>query len=142
MGLEHRTPQPWIVHVVDDDPAVCCSLKFTFELDGFAVKTYTSSGEFLASELPSRGCMVVDYNLPDLNGLDLLRELGQRDVRLPAFLITSNPSHTLRSRADAQGVAIIEKPLLSDQLSEAVQESFTRHETLLHAASAGAAFHS
>lgn len=129
MGLESHVPQPWVVHVVDDDPAVCCSLKFTFELDGFSVKTYASSGEFLASELPSHGCMVVDYNLPDLNGLDLLRELNQRDVRLPAFLITSNPSHILRNRADAQGVAIIEKPLLSDQLSDAVHDSFTRRMT-------------
>ncbi len=126
MGQEGQLPQPWIVHVVDDDSAVCSALRFTFELDGFNVRTYASSGEMLAAELPSSGCMVVDYNLPGLNGLDLLHELGQRNVHLPAFLITSNPSHTVRSRASAQGVAIIEKPLLGDQLSEAVHSSFAR----------------
>ncbi|MGE4372014.1 MAG: response regulator transcription factor [Xanthobacter sp.] len=126
MDPERCVSQPWIVHVVDDDSAVCNALKFTFELDGFDVKTYASSGEVLAAELPRHGCMVVDYNLPDINGLDLLRTLDQRNVHLPAFLITTSPSHTIRNRATALGVEIIEKPLLSNQLADAVLKSFSR----------------
>ena len=47
-------------------------------------------------------------------------------MRLPSFLITTNPTARVRQRADAEGVAIIEKPLLGNQLSEAVRESFSR----------------
>jgi FixJ family two-component response regulator len=116
----------WIVHVVDDDMAVCSSLKFALEIEGFCVRTYASSRELLDAEISCRGCMIVDYNLPGLNGLDLLNELGRRDVKLPSFLITSNPAAHVRRRADTQGVAIIEKPLLGNQLSEAVRESYSR----------------
>lgn len=122
---EMAPAQPWIVHVVDDDAAVCSSLKFALELDGFDVRTYAGYSELLAADLPRAGCLIVDYNLPGLNGLDLLGELSRRDVHLPSFLITSNPTANVRRRAQAQGVAIIEKPLLSNQLSEAVRASFT-----------------
>ena len=120
------TSAPWVVHIVDDDAAVCGSLKFTFELDGFDVRTYAGFQELMAADLPRHGCMIVDYNLPEINGLELLRELDRRNVHLPSFLITSNPSPNVRQRADAQGVAIIEKPLLGNQLSEAVRDSFVR----------------
>lgn len=118
-------PLPWIVHVVDDDQAVCNALKFAFEIDGFFVRTYANSGELLA-DLPCGGCVIVDYNLPGLNGLELILELDRRQVHLPSFLITSNPSQSVRRRASAQGVAIIEKPLLGNQLAEAVRDSFVR----------------
>lgn len=119
----------WVVHVVDDDPAVCSSLKFALEIEGFSVRTYASGSDVLAADLPAelaQGCMIVDYNLPGLNGLDLLHELHRRAVRLPAFLITTDPSQHVRRRARAQGVVIIEKPLLGNQLSEALRESFVQ----------------
>ncbi|MFG1401250.1 response regulator transcription factor [Xanthobacter sediminis] len=120
------TSAPWVVHIVDDDAAVRSSLQFTFELDGFDVRTYGGFHELMAADLPHCGCMIVDYNLPEINGLELLRELDRRNVHLPSFLITSNPSQNVRQRANAQGVSIIEKPLLGNQLSEAVRDSFVR----------------
>lgn len=122
----HGAASPWVVHIVDDDAAVRSALKFTFELDGFDVRTYGGFHELMAADLPHCGCMIVDYNLPEINGLELLRELDRRNVHLPSFLITSNPSQNVRKRATAQGVAIIEKPLLGNQLSEAVRDSFAR----------------
>lgn len=116
----------FVVHIVDDDPAVCSSLKFVLEVDGFSVRTYARSEEVLTADIACGGCMIVDYNLPGINGLDLLRELGRRDVKLPSFLITTDPAQHVRSRATAQGVAIIEKPLLGNQLAEAVRDSFAR----------------
>ncbi len=120
------SPEAWVVHVVDDDPAVCNALKFSLEIDGFCVRTYTNSGEFLSAHLPPGGCVIVDYNLPGINGLELLTELDRRAVHLPAFLITTDPAQHVRRRAIAQGVSIIEKPLLGNQLSEAIKESYAR----------------
>ncbi len=70
------SPQAPNVLVVDDVPAVCSALKFSLELDGFAVRTFRGGAELLsATDLPRCGCLVVDYHLPALNGLDLLLAL-------------------------------------------------------------------
>ena len=124
--MASEEPPAFVVHIVDDDPAVCNSLKFALEVDGFNVQTYARSEDVLAADISCGGCMIVDYNLPGLNGLDLLRELDRRHVHLPAFLITSNPALHVRRRATHQGVAIIEKPHHGHQLAEAVRDSFVR----------------
>ena len=124
--MASEEPPAFVVHIVDDDPAVCNSLKFALEVDGFNVQTYARSEDVLAADISCGGCMIVDYNLPGLNGLDLLRELDRRHVHLPAFLITSNPALHVRRRATEQGVAIIEKPLQGNQFAEAVRDSFVR----------------
>lgn len=110
------------VVLVDDDVAVAHALKFSLELDGFQVLTYPEGEALLASgPLPQHGCLVLDVNLPGMDGLELLRRLRERAVGLPAVLITTNPNAALRARAAAAGVPIIEKPLLSDALLDAVR---------------------
>ncbi len=124
---ESGTSAGGVVLVIDDDPAVRGSLKFSLEIEGFDVRTYANADELLrADDLPSRGCLIVDYYLPGVNGLDLLRELSDRHVSLPAILITTQPTANVRRRATSAGVAIIEKPLLNNALSEAVRDSFSR----------------
>lgn len=112
------------VVLVDDDAAVAHALQFSFELDGFRVRTYAEGGSLLAREdLPEVGCLVLDYNLPGMNGLELLGRLRRRRVSLPAILITTNPNAALRARAAAAGVPIVEKPLLTDALLDRVREA-------------------
>lgn len=108
-----------VVLVIDDDLAVRNSLKFSLELEGFAVRTYATSAKLLDDgELPEHGCLLVDYNLPDMNGLALLKILHQRGTTMPAILITTHPSPALRARASAMGIRIVEKPLLGNALIE------------------------
>lgn len=118
-GLNEQT-----VLVVDDDPAVLGSLKFALEIEGFRVRVFLSGKDLLDGEaLPEPACLVVDYNLPGTNGLDLLAALRARGTRLPAILITSHPSAEVSRRAAAAGIAIIEKPLLGNALSEAIRRA-------------------
>jgi FixJ family two-component response regulator len=106
-----------VVLVIDDDPAVCNSLKFALEIEGFSVRVYPTGEAMLdESDLPASGCLVADYNLPGMNGLDLLELLRQRNIKWPAILITSHPTVMTRNRAAAAGVRVIEKPLLNDTL--------------------------
>lgn len=113
---------PQTVVLVDDDPAVLNSLKFALELEGFAVEAYQAGSQLLSKgRLPSDGCLIIDYNLPGMNGLDLLAVLRERRVALPAILITTHPSAYLRKRAAAVGLPIVEKPLLDDALVEALR---------------------
>lgn len=108
--------------LVEDDPAVVNALTFSLELEGFDVCAYADGEALLASTpLPTRGCLVLDYNLPGIDGLDLLERLRAAEVNLPAILITTNPRRALRLQAAIAGAQIIEKPLLTDALRDSVR---------------------
>lgn len=122
-GNGANTGKP-IVVVVDDDAAVCNSLKFSLELEGFAVKTYANGSELLAAgELSAASCFVLDQKLPGMTGLEVLRQLRERRVAAPAILMTSHPTETVRRLAAMAGTPIIEKPLLGNALSESIRSA-------------------
>ena len=128
MGVAEILDRPTVV-IVDDDPALCAALRLSFELDGLQVETFPSAEAMLAArELPDSGCVVLDYRLPGANGLELLRRLRQRGFALPALLITTAPPPAVQEAARREDVQIIEKPLLSNALRDAV------HATLVQSA--------
>jgi two-component system, LuxR family, response regulator FixJ len=125
--MQRQPFPPNLVVVVDDDIAVRNSLKFSLEIDGYAVQAYAGASEPLdKADLAGRGCLVIDYNLPGTDGLTVLARLRARGVLMPAILITSHPSPGLRARAAAAGVPIVEKPLLGNALLDAVHDAFAR----------------
>jgi two-component system, LuxR family, response regulator FixJ len=113
-----------IVAVVDDDPAVCNSLKFSLELEGFSVRTYREAGELLgAADLAACNCFVVDQKMANMTGLALIAQLRDRQITAPAILIISQPSLALSARAATANVPIVEKPLLSNALLDRIREA-------------------
>jgi two-component system, LuxR family, response regulator FixJ len=119
------TPRP-VIAVVDDDPAVCSSLKFSLELEGFAVRAYYSAAEFTtASNLEGCACFVIDQGLPDTNGMQLIEGLRARHIEAPAILIVGHPYAYARlaAQAAAAGVPIIEKPLFGNALLMKIKEA-------------------
>ena len=118
-GLATAKP---VVLVIDDDPAVRNSLKFALEIEGFSVRLYPTGAELLNDkDMPESGCLVTDYHLPGMNGLDLLARLRERNIRWPAILIMTHPSATIRNQAALAGVHLIEKPLLNDTLFQGIR---------------------
>ena len=116
-----------IVGVVDDDAAVCHSLKFSLELEGFAVRTYGSAAELLnADDLGSCNCFVIDQNMPAMSGMELVAKLRERRSLAPAILIISQPNDTLSARATAAKVPIVEKPFFGNALVERIREACQR----------------
>ena len=115
------TPGPVIV--VDDDAAVRQSLKFALELEGMNVRLYESGDELLADpELPTTGCLVVDYYMPAMNGVELMDKLHGRLVKLPAILITARATDDMRQRARNSGFSqVIEKPLEDGTLLDSIR---------------------
>jgi two-component system, LuxR family, response regulator FixJ len=119
-------PAKAVVLVIDDDPAVRNSLKFALEIEGFSVRVYPTGAALLdENDMPASGCLVADYNLPGMNGLDLLDLLRRRNIKWPAFLITSQPTAMIRNRAAAAGVRLIEKPLLNDTLFHSIRSALS-----------------
>jgi FixJ family two-component response regulator len=106
------------VYVVDDDADVLGSLRFLLETDGFNVRTFRN-GAALLNAVRSTGvdCFVLDYKMPDMNGLDLAGRLRNRDIAAPVILITGYPDENISARAEAAGVRhVLLKPLLDDSL--------------------------
>jgi len=113
-----------LIVIVDDDEAVRDSLRFSLIVEGFAVRTFAGGQQLLSeSPLPAGDCFVVDQNMPDMDGLDLIAELRTRNLTAPAILITSHPNAAVREQAAAAGVPIVEKPLLDFALMDSVRRS-------------------
>lgn len=106
------------VIIVDDDPAVLHSLKFALEVEGFDVHTYSSGRELLAEAIrPPKACLVINYVMPEMNGLDLLKKLREQKFCLPAIMITDNITDAVRRGAKVLGLQhVLEKPLLDNSL--------------------------
>ena len=85
-----------IVAIVDDDAAVCGSLKFSLELEGFAVRAYGNADEFLGADESAYDCLVVDQRMPGMSGAELIAKLRTLEVRTPAILLISQPNPALR----------------------------------------------
>lgn len=122
-----------MVHVVDDDAGVLGSLRFLLETDGFSVRTFRSGGAALnASAAAEADCFVIDYKMPDINGLDLVRQLRDRGIEAPVVLITGYPDRNIATRAEALGVRhVMRKPLLDDSLVKQIRGAIEEHQTTI-----------
>ena len=115
-------PSRGLVLVVDDDEGVRLSLRFFLEVEGFAVKDYATGSEFLNEpQVVDASCLVVDYNLPDMTGLEVVRRVRARGIRNPAVIITGASSESLRKGAAAAGISIVEKLHLGTALINNIQ---------------------
>jgi two-component system, LuxR family, response regulator FixJ len=120
MSAEH------VLLILDDDSAVRASLKFYIEIEGFEVRAYSSADELLNEDsLPASSCLVVDYHMPTMNGLEVVAKLRDRHILNPAILATSHSNENLRNRADAAGISIVEKP--SGRLLDSIRKAFDMH---------------
>ena len=123
-SLKGGTPT---VVIVDDDPAVCGSLKFSLELEGFGVRAYGSAAElFDAGDLAVCDCFVIDQRMPETTGIELIAKLRDLKVHTPAILLISQPNPALSTRAAIAGVPVVEKPLLSNTLVDKICEACAR----------------
>lgn len=114
---------PETVIVVDDDAAVRAALKFALEVEGFNVQLYDGPQAVLAAaSLPTRGCLVIDYRMPAIDGIELVAELRRRNVALPAILISARVTSALRDLAARSGLTgVLEKPLADTTLVESIR---------------------
>jgi two-component system response regulator FixJ len=112
-----------LVHVIDDDAAVRDSLAFLMASAQFQVKTYESAAEFLtlADEIRG-GCVVTDIRMPEISGLDMLRQLRQKGIMTPVIVITGHGDIPLAVEAMKLGASdFFEKPFNDEGLLNAVR---------------------
>jgi two-component system, LuxR family, response regulator FixJ len=91
------------IAVVDDDPAVSDSIRALLEAHGAFVHTYQSGSAFLRAS-PKVDCLVLDYHMPGLNGLDVISELQKNGRTAPTVLITAIDDPSVEQRALRLGI--------------------------------------
>ena len=118
-------PRKSLIYVVDDDYDVLRSLRFLLETEGFDVRTFRSGSALLGSATRhSADCLVVDYKMAGIDGLELAHRLRGLDVSTPIVLITGYPDENIATKASSAGVRqVLLKPNLEDSLVECVRNA-------------------
>ncbi len=113
------------VHVIDDDDAMRDSLQFLFETADVPVRVHETAAGFLTSLDQGRpGCVVTDVRMPEMSGLDLLRELRRRGLDVPVIVITGHGDVALAVEAMKAGAQdFLEKPFEDERLLELVRRA-------------------
>jgi two-component system, LuxR family, response regulator FixJ len=121
-------PADAIVHVIDDDQAVRQSIEFLLRTSGMTARSYDSASAFL-NALPAieSGCIITDVRMPGVSGIDLLRRLGEMQIKMPVIVITGHGDVPLAVEAMKAGaVDFLEKPFDDELLIGLVRSALNR----------------
>jgi RNA polymerase sigma factor (sigma-70 family) len=122
------TERPPTVFVLDDDFSIRDSLKTLLRSVGLAVEFFNSPFEFLQGmRLDTPSCLVLDVRLPGKSGLDLQRELADKNISIPLIFLTAHGDIRMTVRAMKAGaIEFLTKPFRDQDLLDAVQEALER----------------
>ena len=113
---------PWIA-IIDDDPSVLRALARLLRTRALVAKTYVSALEFLTAlrgDLPE--CLILDLQMPEMSGLELLQHLARQDMQVPVIIITAHGDSEARERCQSAGaVAFLPKPVQDSSLFAAIE---------------------
>jgi len=128
--MSHATP---IVFVVDDDISVRKSLELLIDSAGWQPETFASAEEFLSCpRVLAPSCLVLDVNLPDLNGLALQKRVAVDRTDMPIIFISGNGNVPMTVQAMKAGaVEFLTKPFDDDVLLSAIDHAIERSERAL-----------
>jgi FixJ family two-component response regulator len=112
-----------LISVVDDDESVRRTTTFLIESFGFRAAAFESAESFLKSvQLHDTSCLLVDVQMPGMNGLQLQSELAATGRAIPVIFITAFDNKDIRQQAIRAGaVAFLGKPFNDEELLQAVR---------------------
>jgi two-component system, LuxR family, response regulator FixJ len=111
------------IYLIDDDDAVRDSLDVFLTLKGLCVVAFSSGLHLLDGELNDPNLLILDVNLPELDGFSLLEALRGRGCDAPAVFITGLGNPEVRAKAERAGAAaFFDKPIDAPVLYEAVAD--------------------
>ncbi len=122
-----------VVFVVDDDVSVRESLELLIRSAGWEPELFASAQEFLARPRTfAPSCLILDVNLPDLNGLELQKRIAADRVEMPIIFITGYGDVPMTVKAMKAGaVEFLTKPFGDDVLLSAIRNAIDRSEAAL-----------
>ena len=117
------------IYVVDDDDSVCRSVALLLEASGFKAQCFTRAADFLTFRHPKApSCLILDIEIPDINGLDLQDAMRSRNIRIPVIFITGHGDIPKSVRAMKAGaVDFLQKPFTEKELLNAIAVALKRN---------------
>jgi FixJ family two-component response regulator len=114
-----------LISVVDDDESIRRTTTLLIESFGFRAAAFESADGFLRSgHLHDTACLIVDVQMPGMNGLQLQSQLAATGSRIPIIFITAHDDKESRRRAmQAGAVAFLSKPFGDEQLLQAIRSA-------------------
>ncbi|USQ94462.1 response regulator FixJ [Caulobacter sp. RL271] len=111
-----------VVHIIDDDAAMRDSLGFLLQVNRIPYRLFESAVAFLQDLPEDGGCVLTDVRMPEMNGIEMVRQLKERGYRAPVIVMTGHADVPLAIEAMKAGVVdFIEKPFDEELLLSAIQ---------------------
>lgn len=122
-----------VVFIVDDDVSVRESLELLIRCEGWQAEMFASAKEFLDHPRTlGPCCLVLDYSLPDLNGLELQKRVARERPDLPIIFVTGHRDVPMTVQAMKAGaLEFLTKPFSDDVLLNAIRDGLNRSRTAL-----------
>jgi FixJ family two-component response regulator len=114
-----------VVWIVDDSPSVRSALRAFLESIDVVVRDFDSAHDFLdAFEPDARGCIVTDFHMPGMDGIELLENLRARAHDHPVIVITGKGDEAVAERASRAGAfGLLHKPVDGEELFALIEKS-------------------
>ncbi len=114
-----------LISIIDDDDSVRRTTALLIESFGFRAAAFESAEKFLSSgKLEGTCCLILDVQMPGMNGLQLQSQLATEGCRIPIIFITAYDDKESRQRAmQAGAVAFLGKPFSDEQLLQCIRSA-------------------
>ncbi|WP_063993794.1 response regulator transcription factor [Bradyrhizobium sp.] len=123
---------PGLVHIVDDDPSFLTAMERHLRLAGYEVTVYASA-QALLDRLPSDcipSCILLDVQIPDLDGPALQKQLGELGSTLPIIFLSGYRDIPITVRTIKAGAQdFLSKPVSSEDLLRAIAGALAHHRS-------------
>ena len=115
-----------LISIVDDDESIRRTTTFLVESFGFRATAFESAENFLKSgQLHETSCVIVDVQMPGMNGLQLQSELAAAGYDIPIIFITAYDNKVSRQQAmQAGAVAFLGKPFRDEDLLQTIRSAW------------------
>ena len=117
-----------VIYIIEDDPSFRRSMERLIRAAGYEVVSYESANSFLMqASIRHPGCLLLDVQLPDIDGIQLQRELTEKGIRLPIVFMTGHGTIPMGVQAMKDGaVDFLPKPFEAKNLLSAIVSALER----------------
>lgn len=112
-----------LVFLIEDDEGVRTSMRLLLEASGYCVRDFPSAEQLLAeADARQARCIITDYHLPGITGLDLIETLREQGVATPAIIVSANGKDLVTRASQAGVVAVLRKPMAAEALTQWLEQ--------------------
>ena len=116
--------------VIDDEPSVLESFKMILKIKDYDVETFPDGPSALAKLEPGKfDIAFIDYKLPGMDGLEVLRKIKELDADIEVIIVTAYATETSHANAITLGaLEYLRKPFLMEEIYELVERGLRRRK--------------